>query len=110
MSWQRNASKSALGGLPRGGDARAEALTTNRSAPGEEDGNMFEHLIEGKKKQVFCKDPQGALIFPGFSAERPGRGQAGLTSRDQVIQDCVHYAAGCVFYLHDNEGPGKFVF
>lgn len=71
---------------------------------------MFEHLTEGKKKQVFCKDSQGALIFPGFGAKRPGREQAGLISRGQIIQDSVHYAVECGFYLRENEGPGKFYF
>lgn len=39
-----------LGGLPRGGDTGAEALAISRSHSGEEDGSMFEHLAEGKKK------------------------------------------------------------
>lgn len=38
-----------LGGLPRGGDAEAEALTTSRIDSREEDGSMFEHLIVGEK-------------------------------------------------------------
>lgn len=59
----------ALGGLPRGGDAGTEGRTTNRHLPGEEGGNMFEHLIEGKKKRVFRKRSQGTSIFPGCGAE-----------------------------------------
>jgi len=38
-----------LGGLPSGGDAEAEALTTSRIDSREEDGSMFEHLIVGEK-------------------------------------------------------------
>lgn len=73
-----------------------------RSHPGKEDGSMFEHLIEGKRKQMLFKDSQGGLAFPGLDAEQPVRDQAGEISRGQIRQDCVYHTVEHGFYFHDN--------
>lgn len=83
-------------------------LTINRSHEGEEDERTFEHLTEGKQKQVLFKDSQGGLIFPEFAAVQPRRDQAGEKSRGQVLQDSVYYAAECGFYILTMGAIGRF--